>query len=66
MSLSLEEELWMQTDFTAFDKLPRNVRDVIRYHQRKIDVRGLKKVAKTEAEMLDLLANDTAPIRRYR
>jgi len=62
MAMTVEEQLWLQNDFAAFERLPKQVRDAIRNHSRKIDVRALRKMARTEVEMLTVIESGAAPI----
>lgn len=62
MGITFEQKSWIRSDLAAFERLPPAVRDALRYNTRKIDVRKLKKAAKTEAEMLQLIASGKAPL----
>lgn len=52
---------WYEIDGSAFDRLPRKVRDAIRDYPLNVDCRALRRVAKTESEMLRLIAERKAP-----
>ncbi len=52
---------WFQWDCGHFDKLPKRVRAAVRDYPKNVDCGELRKQAKTEAEMLRVLAEQRAP-----
>jgi hypothetical protein len=62
MGYTVEEQMWVKNDLDALDKLPKRIRDAIRNHSRKIDVRELKRIAATDNAMLELIRTGKAPI----
>ena len=53
---------WFQWDCNHFDRLPKKVRDAVRKYPFNIDCGKLRKMAKTERDMLTLLEEQKAPL----